>query len=318
MTEPPLGPLGYGAANVGNLHRAFDDDEARALLDAVWESGVRYFDTAPHYGLGLSERRLGAFLATKPRDEFVVSTKVGRLLVPDPDGAGTLDLANYFVVPADHRRVWDFSAAGVRRSLEESLERLGLDRVDVIYVHDPERYDLEAALRDGLNAAAALREEGVVSAIGVGSMETRALRAAASSGLVDLLMVAGRYTLVDQSAAAEVLPACRAHGIGVAAAEIFNSGLLARDDPTADALFDYAPVPPGLLDRTRRIAALCREHGTDLPTAALQFPLREPLVRSVVVGGAAPEQVRENAARIAAPVSPELWDALRNEGLVAA
>lgn len=317
MAEPALGSLGYGAANVGNLYRAIGDEEARAILEAAWDSGVRYFDTAPHYGLGLSERRLGAFLATKPREEFVVSTKVGRLLVPNPSGADTLDLAHDFAVPADHRRVWDFTAAGVRRSLEESLERLGLDRVDVVYVHDPERHDLELALRDGLPAAAALREEGLVTAVGVGSMDTAALRAAASSGLADLLMVAGRYTLVDRSAADEVLPACRAHGVGVVAAAVFNSGLLADDEPRDDALFDYVPATPEMLARTRRIAALCREHGVSLPTAALQFPLRESLVRSVVVGGATPEHVRENAARMAAPVPERLWDTLRDEGLVA-
>lgn len=310
---PELGPLGYGAANVGNLYRAVDDDEARAILDAAWDSGVRYFDTAPHYGLGLSERRLGAFLRTKPRDEFVVSTKVGRRLVPDPAGAGSLDLANDFVVPADHRRVWDLTAGGVRRSLEESLARMGLDRVDVVYVHDPERHDLDAALREALPAAAALREEGLVSAVGVASMDIAALRAAATSGLVDLLMVASRYTLVDRSAAEEVLPLCRAHGVGVVAAAVFNSGLLASDEPADDALFDYAPVEPDLLARTRRIATLCRDHGVSLPAAALQFPLREPLVRAVVAGGATPGQVRENADRLASPIPAELWDALAEE-----
>lgn len=317
-----LGRLGYGAANVGNLYRALGDDEAHAILEAAWQVGIRHFDTAPHYGLGLSERRLGAFLATKPRDEFTVSTKVGRLLVPDPDGAGTLDLAHDFAVPADQRRVWDLTAAGVRQSLEESLQRLGLDRVDIVYLHDPERADvdggLDRALGEGLPAVAALRDEGLVRAVGVGSMTNEALLGAASSGAVDLLMVAGRYTLVDASAAERVLPACREHGVGVVAAAVFNSGLTAGAEPRDDARFDYGPAPAELLARTRRIAARCREHGVDLPTVALQFPLRDEVVRAVVVGGAGVEQVRQNAARLAVPVPDALWADLAEEGLVAA
>ncbi|MDH2412752.1 aldo/keto reductase [Nocardioides sp. CER19] len=315
-----LGRLGYGAANVGNLYRALSDEQAHAILEAAWEAGIRHFDTAPHYGLGLSERRLGAFLATKPRADFTLSTKVGRLLVPDPAGAGTLDLAHDFVVPADLRRQWDLTPAGVRRSLEESLERLGLDAVDVVYLHDPERADVEGgldrALGDGLPAVAALRDEGLVRAVGVGSMVNDALARAAASGAVDLLMVAGRYTLVDTSAADEVLPACRKHGVGVVAAAVFNSGLTAGPEPRDDARFDYEPAPPGLLARARRIAEVCRAHGVDLPTAALRFPLRHEVVRAVVVGGAGPDQVRQNAARLAADVPEALWADLATEGLV--
>jgi len=319
MTEPSpsFGPLGYGAANVGNLYDAVSDEEAEEILAAAWDCGIRYFDTAPHYGLGLSERRLGVFLAGKPREEFVLSTKVGRLLRPDPDGAGRLDTANDFVVPADLKRVWDFSADGIRRSLEESLERMGLDRVDVVYLHDPERFDLRRGIDEGLPAVARLRDEGLVSAVGVGSMVTDTLLAAARSGLVDLLMVAGRLTLVDQSVAAEVLPACRDHGVGVVAAAVFNSGLLAEDVPSTDARFDYAPVPPEVLDRTVQIAEVCKDLDVPLPVAALQFPLQDPLVRSVVVGGATPEQVRQNAERVRVDVPAELWTRLRDEGLVA-
>jgi len=310
------GRLGYGVANLGNLYRAIDDDHAWQILDAAWEAGVRHFDTAPHYGLGLSERRLGKFLATKPREQFVVSTKVGRLLVPHPEGAGSLDTDHDFMVPADLRRVWDFSAAGVRRSVEESLERLGLGRVDVVYLHDPERYDLQRGLEEGLTAAARLREEAVVSAVGVGSMVTSALQAAADTGLVDLLMVAGRLTLVDHATVATLLARCERDGVGVVAAAVFNSGLLAADEPSARARFDYQPVPPGLLERARRIARIGREHGVPLPVAALHFPLRYPAVRSVVVGGASPEQVRENAARLDRPVPEEFWERLARAGLI--
>jgi D-threo-aldose 1-dehydrogenase len=316
MADLVLGRLGYGAANVGNLYRELSDDEAWAILETAWDNGIRYFDTAPHYGLGLSERRLGAFLATKPRQEFVLSTKVGRLLRPNPDGAGTLDTAHDFAVPADLRRVWDFSVEGIRRSLEDSLGRLGLDAVDIVYLHDPERFDLDRGLGEGLPAAAALREEGLVRAIGVGSMVTEALLASARSGVVDLLMVAGRLSLVDQSVTAEVLPACEEHGVGVVAAAVFNSGLLASDAPAADSRFDYEPVPAPLLDRARRIAEVCKDFDVPLPVAALQYPLRHAAVRSVVVGGAGPGQVRQNAERMTLDVPEALWRRLRDDGLV--
>lgn len=315
-TELGLGRLGHGAANVGNLYEAMTDDEAWEVLETAWESGIRYFDTAPHYGLGLSERRLGAFLRTKPRDQFTVSTKVGRLLRPDPAGAKRLDDEHHFAVPADLRRVWDFTAEGVRRSLEESLHRLGLDSVDIVYLHDPERYDLRRGLDEGLPAAGKLRDEGMVRAIGVGSMSTEALHASVRTGALDLLMVAARFTLADQSAARAVLPECRAHDISVVAAAVFNSGLLASPSPSSESRFDYAPVPPDLLERVRRIAEICSEHEVPLPVAALHYPFQDSSVRSIVVGGATPDQVRQNTTGLQTAVPPELWDRLRDEGLV--
>jgi D-threo-aldose 1-dehydrogenase len=311
-----LGPLGYGAANVGNLYRAMTDDQAWAVLDAAWESGIRYFDTAPHYGLGLSERRLGAFLSTKPRAEFVLSTKVGRLLRPSPDTADQLDLAHQFAVPAGLRRVWDFTAEGVRRSLDESLGRLGLDAVDILYLHDPEEDDLGPALANGVPGLVALRDEGLVTAIGVGSKSTDALLAGVRSGELDLVMIAGRYTLVEQPASVELIPACRAAGVGVVAAAVFNSGLLSASHPGAGARYEYGDVPADVLQRARRIEAICAGYGIALPVAALHFPLQEAAVRSVVVGAAEPSQVRENAERLGAAVPVELWERLRAEGLV--
>lgn len=316
MSELDLGRLGYGAANLGNLYRALTDEDAWQILEAAWDRGIRYFDTAPHYGLGLSERRLGAFLATKPRADFTISTKVGRLLRANPDGAGGLDEENDFAVPADLERVWDVSASGLRQSLEESLLRLGLDAVDIVYLHDPERHDLALGV-NALPGLADLRDEGLVSAIGVGSMSTDALLASVRSGVLDLLMVAGRFTLADQSVTDEVLPECRAHGVGVVAAAIFNSGLLASRTPAAESRFDYAQVPADLLARTRRIAAICEEYDVPLPVAALHYPFQEPAVRCVVVGGANPAQVAQNAENMAADVPVELWQRLRDEGLVA-
>jgi D-threo-aldose 1-dehydrogenase len=308
--------LGYGAANVGNLYRAMTDEDAWAVLDAAWESGIRYFDTAPHYGLGLSERRLGSFLATKPRADYVVSTKVGRLLRPSPETADLLDEANQFAVPASLRRVWDFSAGGIRASLEESLERLGLSGVDVLYLHDPDEHDLTADLSTGVPALAALRDEGLVTAIGIGSKSTEALLAAVRTGALDLAMVAGRYTLLEQPALDELIPACRAAGVGVVAAAVFNSGLLSKPRPQAGARYEYGEVPAELLERARRIEDVCARHGVALPEAALQFPLQEPAVRCVVVGGATPAHVRENAQRLRAGVPEALWHELAAEGLV--
>ena len=313
---PALPRLGYGAANVGNLFRALSDDEAHGVLEAAWEAGIRYFDTAPHYGLGLSERRLGAFLRTKPRGEYVVSTKVGRLLRPNPGGAGSLDLAHDFAVPADLRREWDLSASGLRRSVEESLERTGLDRFDVLYLHDPERHDLRTGVEVAVPALAALRDDGLTDRVGVGSMDADALLACAETGALDLLMVAGRFTLAEQPALAHVLPVCRALGVGVVVASVFNSGLLARDEPARDARYEYGSVPADVFERVLRIADVCRAFGVSLPAAALQYPLREASVVSVVVGGSRPDQLRQNVERFDAPIPDELWATLVAEGLL--
>jgi D-threo-aldose 1-dehydrogenase len=318
MSELMIPRVGYGAANVGNLYRALTADEAWQVLDAAWNVGIRYFDTAPHYGLGLSERRLGRFLATKPRDEYVVSTKVGRLLRPDPSWTGAFDLDNDFAVLADHARVWDFSAEGIRRSIEESLERTGLDRFDILYLHDPERHDLDSGLHSALPALAAAREEGIVSAIGVGSMDTDSLLASVETGMLDLLMIAGRYTLAEQPALDAVVPACRAHGVGIVNASIFNSGMLATDTPRANARYDYGEAPADLFVKVQRIAAVCREFSVSLPSAALQYTLRDETVRSVVVGGSRPEQLRQNAERFAEVIPEQLWTVLAERKLIPA
>lgn len=315
-TDLALPPLGYGAANVGNLHRALSDDDARAVLEAAWDAGVRHFDTAPHYGLGLSERRLGAFLATKPRDEFVLSTKVGRLLVPNPGGEGSLDLDNGFHVPQTVRREWDFSEAGIRRSLDESLARMGLDRVDLLYLHDPNLADMERDIDSGIRALDALRSEGVVRATGLGSMSADALALGAASGALDALMVAGRLTLLEQPALADVVPACERTGTGIVTASVFNSGLLAREDPAANPRYEYGDAPTEILERAGRIAGVCRAHGVTLPAAALQYTLRIGPVRSVVAGSSRASQIRQNAEWMDAPIPEDLWDDLAQQGLI--
>lgn len=317
-TELQLPTIGYGAANVGNLFRELSDDEARAVLDAAWESGVRYYDTAPHYGLGLSERRLGAFLQTKPRDEFVVSTKAGRLLRPNPNFDGGLDTAHDFFVPDDLQRVWDFSDAGIRSSLAESRERLGLDRIDLVYLHDPERHDLDLALDEALPALEALRAEGGVRAIGVGSMTSEALARTVQEADLDIIMIAGRYTLLEQPAAVDVLPACHDRGTGVVAASVFNSGLLANSEPTRDGRYEYGGVPEDVWERLQRIVAVCRAHDVPLPAAAIQFPLRDAATQSVVLGSSRPEQVRQNTALAALDIPAGFWAELVADGLIPA
>lgn len=313
-----LPTLGYGAANVGNLFRELTDDEAWEVLEAAWDAGIRYYDTAPHYGLGLSERRLGAFLATKPREEYVLSTKAGRLLRPNPGFDGGLDRANDFHVPDDVQRVWDFSDAGIRASLDESRERLGIERIDLLYLHDPERHDLDLAIAEALPALERLRADGEVAAVGIGSMTSEALARSVREAELDIVMVAGRYTLLEQPAAVEVLPACDERGTGIVAASVFNSGLLAQSEPRRDGRYEYGRLPDELWERLVRIADVCRAHDVPLAAAAIRFPLRARAVRSVVVGGSRPAQLRQNAEYAALPIPEDLWSELAAEGLIPA
>ncbi|QAY58598.1 aldo/keto reductase [Microbacterium protaetiae] len=305
--------LGFGAAPIGNLSRVVSDAQARETLEAAWAGGIRAYDTAPHYGLGLSERRLGAFLREKPRDKFVLSTKVGRLLEPNPDFAGGRDLASGFDVPDDLVRRFDPSLPGIRRSLEDSLERMGLDRIDIAYLHDPDAYDLERGLGEGLPALEQLRSEGLVGQIGVGVNDAAVAARAVREADLDVVMVAGRCSLLRPHGFDDLVPVCIERGTRIVAASPFNSGLLATPHPAPGALFDYAPASAALLAHVEQLATVCEQHGVDLPTAALHFPLRLPQVVSVMVGTARPEQVRENIARMTTVVPDALWDALQTE-----
>ena len=315
-----LGPLGLGAATLGNLYEPMADDQADATVAAAWDAGIRYFDTAPHYGLGLSERRLGRALAEHQRVDAIVSTKVGRLI---EDGhPPRSDLDSLFAITSTARRTWDFSADGVRRSLDDSLHRLGLDRVDIALVHDPDDH-VEEAMNDAVPALCRLRDEGVVGAIGVGVNDADLATRFAVGSDVDVVMIAGRYTLLDQRAADELLPACAARGIGVIAAAPFNSGLLATDTPAAGSRFDYTAAPDDVIARAAAIAAICRRHGIAMPEAALRFPLQHPAVCTVLASARTPAEVNQNATRVAAAdrrgsaASDDLWAELRASGLVA-
>lgn len=312
---PALSELSLGCAQLGNLYREVGDAEAQATVDAAWELGVRYFDTAPHYGLGVSERRLGAALASRPRDSYVLSSKVGRLLEPVSVVAGLDD--DGYVVPATHRRVWDFSRDGIRRSLAESLQRLDLDRVEIAYLHDPDDH-IEEAIGTGYPALAELRREGTVGAIGAGMNDASLLARLVRETDMDVVMLAGRYTLLEQDSLDDLLPLCVERGVGVVAAGVFNSGLLARPQPSREAKYDYETAPRELVDRARAIAAVCDRHGTSLPAAAIAFPLAHPAVVSVCLGARSAKQVQQNIALYGQPIAADLWSELKASGLLRA
>ncbi|MFI6660013.1 aldo/keto reductase [Streptomyces sp. NPDC050523] len=306
-----VAPLGFGAAGIGNLYTAVSDEQAHEAIDAAWAAGMRYFDTAPHYGIGLSERRLGAALRARPRTEYTISTKVGRRLEPW-DGGGD-DLANGFAVPATHRRVWDFSADGVRRSLEESLTRLGLDRVDAVYLHDPDDH-AEQAFREAYPALEKLRSEGVVGAVGAGMNQAGMLARFVRDTDVDMVLCAGRYTLLDQRALNDLLPAAQERGTSVVVGGAFNSGLLA--DPRPGATYNYTRASAELLDRALRLKTLAGRHGTTLRAAALAFCAAHPAVASVLVGTRSAAEVRDCAEQFTARVPAGFWQELRDTGLL--
>ncbi|KOG87764.1 aldo/keto reductase, partial [Streptomyces varsoviensis] len=295
--------LSFGAAGIGNLYTPVSDADARAAVDAAWEAGLRYFDTAPHYGLGLSERRLGAALRDRPRAEYTVSTKVGRLLAADPGAVGE-DTAGGFAVPATHRRVWDFSADGVLRSVEASLDRLGLDRVDILYLHDPDDH-LPQALDQAYPAMERLRAEGVVGAIGAGMNHAAPLTRFLRDTDVDAVLLAGRYTLLDQSGLTELLPEAAARGKSVVAGGVFNSGLLA--DPRPGARYDYEAAPRPVLDRALAARTVAERHGIPLRAAALHFPFGHPAVASVLLGARSAGEVRDGAELLRRALPAGFW-----------
>ncbi|WP_368497162.1 aldo/keto reductase [Herbiconiux sp. A18JL235] len=304
--------VGFGAAQLGNLYRETSDEEAAAAVDTAWEGGIRYFDTAPHYGLGLSERRLGAALRGRPRDELVISTKVGRLLVPTPEraAAGKLD-DDGFAVPAAYRRAWDFSRDGVLRSLEASLDRLGMDRVDIVYLHDPDEH-WEEASTTGVGALVELRDQGVIGAIGAGMNQVGMLARFVERCDVDVVMVAGRHTLFDRSAEERLLPLAFDRGVAIVSAAVYNSGLLSRAEVPDDATYDYGPAPESVIERARHLAEICSRHGVTLPDAAVQYPLRHDAVASVVIGMRTAEQVTSTLDRYDTPIPAEAWRELES------
>jgi D-threo-aldose 1-dehydrogenase len=299
----PLGPfpLVFGGGPIGGLYAPVSDDAAAETLQAAWEAGIRAFDTAPHYGVGLSERRIGDFLAGRPRGEFIVSTKVGRRLVP---ATGPVDGTEEFYGTPPLTRVRDYSRDGVLRSLEDSLRRLRLDRADIALIHDPDDF-MSEALDEAYPVLADLRSQGVVGAIGAGMNSATQLTWLVERCDLDCVLVAGRYTLLDRSAADSLLPLCLRRGTAVLAGGVFNSGILA--DPREGARYDYAPAASDVLARARRIRDICASYHVPVAAAALRFTLRHPAVTTAVVGARTPAEILSDVSYLSADIPAALF-----------
>ncbi len=318
MASPytPRGPLGMGGAPLGNHQAVIPDDVALASVAAAWDAGIRHFDTAPHYGAGLSEHRMGHVLRHHPRGEYTLSTKIGRMLDP-VDSVPEVD--EQFHHGLSFRRRIDYTHDGCLRSIADSLQRLGLSRIDIVYIHDcaPDwlgdawEEQFAIAMNGAARALSRLREEGVIGGWGFGvNVVEPCLRALRESD-PNVFLVAGRYTLLDHTALGELLPLCERRGAKVVLGCPYNSGLLAGGDT-----FNYERAPADLVERTHRIAATCARHGVDLKAAALQFCAAHPAVATVIPGARTPQEVTENAAMMAQPIPADLWAELRADGLL--
>ncbi|MCC7038758.1 MAG: aldo/keto reductase [Burkholderiales bacterium] len=318
--------VALGGAPLGNLFRPVTDVAAQALLDRAWQRGIRYFDTAPHYGNGLSERRFGAALRARPRGEYLLSTKVGRLLHAAPDAAATqhgyVDLPPYV-------QSYDYSRAGVLRSLAASRVRLGIERIDIVYVHDLDRATHGAAferhyrdlLDSGLPALAELKRRGDIAGYGIGVNGVAICHDVLQHADLDVILLAGRYTLADTSAAATLLPACRRRGVALVLGGPYNSGILATGaHPRAGdvAYFDYAPAPAAIVARVAAIEAVCARHHVPLRAAALQFVAAHPAAATVLAGARSEEEVDDLVTMRRFPIPAAFWHELQGRGLVAA
>lgn len=316
-TDLAITSLGLGCAALGNLYERVEPEDAAATLQAAWEGGMRYFDTAPYYGHGLSETRLGEFLRGLPADAAVVSTKVGRNLVPvAPGEEGDFG----FTDPLPNRPVFDYSAGAVRAQVEGSLTRTGIDRVGMLLVHDigamthgdahPEIF--RQAMDGALPALRKMKDEGLVSAIGIGVNEIAVSLATIRAADIDVILLAGRYTLLEQAALDELLPECEARGVSVVVGGPYNSGALAGGNH-----YDYAAVPAAVAERVARLKTVCRHFDVPLPAAALQFPLAHPAVAAVIPGARSAAEVRANLDHLARPIPGGLYQALKADGLLA-
>jgi D-threo-aldose 1-dehydrogenase len=313
--------IGFGGAPIGDIRKAPSDAETCKLLDTAWASGIRYFDVAPMYGAGLAERRLGDFLREKPRDEYVLSTKVGRLLVPDRAHA----LERYGDMRATpFRYVFDYSYDGIMRSFDHSIQRLGLERIDILYVHDLGRYSqgarhdetLKQFLDGGLRALTELRSSGAVKAIGAGVNEWQILDELMNHASWDVFLLANRYTLLDQEVIDTFFPRCRREGVVIVDGAPLHSGLLALGSGMPNPTYDYRPATDAILERVRGLEAICARYGTPLVRAALAFPLGNDLVAAIIPGFSIPSDLDQNLAQYREPIPPDLWQDLKAAGLL--
>ena len=298
--------LGLGTAALGGMYAHVEDAEATAVVHRALELGLSYLDTAPQYGHGTAERRVGSALTATssllPRSSVVLSTKVGRLVVE----RATADTGIFADAPPSEV-VFDFSADGVRRSLEDSLRRLGVDSVDLLYIHDPDDY-ADQAIRETYPVLHDLRAQGVVGAIGVGMNQTAVPARFVRETDIDAVLLAGRYTVLDRSGERELLPECSRRGVSVVIGGVYNSGVLA--DTAPGARFDYAPAPPRVVTQARRLADVCAAAGVPLKAAAIQFPRRHPAVACVLIGARSVAELEENVAMAQVAIPAELWPAL--------
>ncbi|MBC6438033.1 MAG: aldo/keto reductase [Rhodobacteraceae bacterium] len=315
--------LGFGTAPLGNLYRAISDQTADDILARAWEAGVRYYDTAPLYGLGLSETRINRFLRDKPRDDYVLSTKIGRLLKPATEETRS-GLGKWFEVPA-RTEIYDYTYDGVMRSVEFSLERLGVPRIDILFAHDLDAFThgsqaalgakLNALMEGGYRALLKLREEGSIAAFGAGVNEWQPCQWLAERGDFDIFLLAGRYTLLEQDAMDSFMPLAEQRGIGIVIGGPYNSGVLATG-ARSGAFYNYAPAPPDILNRVTRLDAACQAHGVRLIDAAFQFCLGHPAVVSVIPGGQSAAEMESNLQAARSDIPQALWDALKTQGLL--
>lgn len=293
--------LGLGCAAFGNLYTDVSDQACAETVHAAVELGVRYADVAPFYGFGIAERRLGRILADVPREDVVISTKVGRLLRPghhpEPDA------------------VFDFTADGIRRSLEESLTRMGLDRVDILFIHDPDDH-IDQAIDEAYPVLHQLRDEGVIGAIGAGMNFSAPLTRFVQETDIDAVLCAGRYTLLDQNALTDLLPAAHKRNVSIVIGGVYNSGVLA--DPRPGARFDYQPAAAEIVARAQRLDEVCRRHDVPLKAAAVQFPFGHPAIATVLTGARSAAEITENATMFEHPIPPALWQELVELGLIPA
>lgn len=302
-TDVHVTRLGFGGAPLGGLFTSVDETTAMDAVLAAYDCGIRYYDTAPFYGHGMGETRLGSVLKQYHRDDYVLSTKVGRVLVP----AGGAIEDHAYRDTLDYNPVFDLSGDGIRRSFESSLVRLGVDRIDIALLHDPDDH-FQQAIDEAFPALIRMREEGLVSAIGAGMNQSEMLFEFARRVDVDCFLLAGRYTLLDQSARELLLPECENRGISILLGGPYNSGILAGGEH-----YNYETAPPEIVAKKMRLEALCSEHGVPLKAAALQFPARHDAVACVVAGGRSATEVRENVAMMATDIPARFWAALTEE-----
>lgn len=305
--------LSFGTAAIAGIIEGVNDEQANAVLELAWESGLRYFDTAPHYGQGLAERRIGDFLRSRCSDDWILSTKVGRLLTPDSRIRGPL---NKFVKPLPFSQRYDYSHDGIMRSVEDSFQRLGLSRIDILYAHDLGTFThgdkanawLRQFLDSGVKALQDLKSQGVIRAFGLGVNDARVCMDVLDECDLDLLLLAGRYTLLDRTAEQSLLPLCKRKNVGLVIGGVLNSGILATG-ARRGALFNFQPADNVVLERVRQLELLCEQYGIRLPAAAMQFPLRNDQVLSVLTGPGKVEYLQENLALMDQTIPEAFWSA---------